>query len=186
MVENQLIEKCKKGDGDAFRLLVNNYRNKLFGYLYKFSNSQDMAEEMFQETLIKIWQGLKKYNTQKRFSSWLFTIAHNVAMDSLRKRKSNNSIVSIEELEDKSSSVKPDEDIIKNETIGIINNSLKNLSEKQRIVFLLRQHGELTFKEIAKTTKEPLNTVISHMHYAIKKIKKLIEYENEPRKKTII
>jgi len=180
MLENQLINRCKKGDGEAYRKLIYNYRDKLFGYLWRFSDSKEMAEELFQETLIKVWKGFKKYDEQKKFTSWLFTIAHNVAMDSLRSRKNKRVFTSIDEFEYQSISNRPDEEIIKKETIDMINDSVNNLSEKQKTVFLLRQHGELTFKEIANTMNEPLNTVISHMHYAVKKIKKQIEYKNEP------
>jgi len=88
MLENQLIDKCKAGDGEAYRQLMKNYQAKLFGYLWRFSESQYEAEELFQETMIKVWKGIKKYNDQNKFISWLFTIAHNVAMDNLRMRKS--------------------------------------------------------------------------------------------------
>lgn len=186
MVESLLIDKCKNGDGEAYRRLINIYQAKLFGYLLKFSNSEDEAEELFQETLIKVWSGIKKYNDQKKFASWLFTIAHNTAMDKIRIKTKNNNILPIEDVDEHSLTLLPDEQIIQQETLEQINKSVINLSEKQRAVFLLRQHGELSFKEIAEATKEPINTVLSHMRYAIKKIKKQIEYENEPRKKSVV
>jgi RNA polymerase sigma-70 factor (ECF subfamily) len=141
---------------------------------------------MFQETLIKVWKGLKKYNNQQKFSSWLFTIAHNVAIDFLRKRKSEKNILAFDENNDLESFKRPDEDFIKKERIEIINRSIESLSEKQKSVFLLRQHGELTFNEIAKTINEPLNTVISHMHYAVKKIKKQLALDDEPKRRSAI
>jgi len=186
MLENLLINKCKAGDGDAYRRLMNNYKNKLFGYLWRFSNSQDVAEELFQLTLIKVWKGLKKYDDRKKFSSWLFTVAHNVAMDDLRMRKSSRIFTTIDEIENGNISERPDDEYVKKESIEIINKSVNDLSEKQKSVFLLRQNGELTFREIAEIMNEPLNTITSHMHYAIKKIKKQIEKENEPRKRSVI
>ena len=186
MLENQLIDKCKTGDGEAYRELINMYRNKLYGYLWRFSESKFIAEELFQETLIKAWKGLGKYNHQKKFSSWLFTIAHNVAMDNLRSKKSKNSLMDISEADKNPLFVTPEEILINKETVELINNSISSLSEKQRTVFLLRQNGDMSFKEIAETINEPLNTVLSHMRYAVKKIKKQIEIENEPRKQTAI
>ncbi|MBK7104982.1 MAG: RNA polymerase sigma factor [Ignavibacteriae bacterium] len=186
MLENELLEKCLIGDGTAFKQLINIYRVQLFGYLWRFSSSRFEAEEMFQETLIKVWKGLKKYNNQQKFSSWLFTIAHNVAMDSLRKRKTETNILAINENNDMESFARPDEDFVKKERIEIINRTVENLTEKQKSVFLLRQHGELTFKEIAETINEPLNTVISHMHYAVKKIKKQLAKEDEPQRRSVI
>lgn len=186
MLENLLIDKCKAGDGDAYRRLMNNYKNKLFGYLWRFSNSQDVAEELFQLTLIKVWKGLRKYDDQKKFSSWLFTVAHNVAMDDLRVRKSSRIFTTIDEIENEIESSNPDDEFVKQEAVEMIGKAVNDLSDKQKSVFLLRQNGGLTFKEIAETTKEPINTVISHMHYAVKKIKKQIEKENEPRKRSVI
>lgn len=184
MLENQLISKCQNGDGEAFRQLINNYRNKLYGYIWRFSDSSHVAEELFQETLIKVWKGLKKYNDQKKFSSWLFTIAHNVAMDSLRTKKKNLTFTSLELIEKNKSVLGPDEDIIEKEEIDQIEIIVNSLSVKQREVFLLRQHGEMSFKEIAELTGQPLNTVLSHMRYAVQKIKKKLENENETRKRT--
>lgn len=179
MIESTLIEKCKTGDGQAFRRLINIYRKRLLGYFWRYSETQFDTEEMLQETLIKVWNGLSKYNHQKKFSSWLFTIAHNVAVDFVRQRKNNS--VSIDSLIEQKSSSNTDEIIIKEETEKIINNAISTLSEKQREVFFLRQHGDLTFKEISKAMNEPLNTVISHMHYAIKKIRKQLELKNESK-----
>jgi RNA polymerase sigma-70 factor (ECF subfamily) len=185
MVEIQLLDKCLNGDGAAFKQLLNIYRVQLFGYLWRFSKSRFEAEEMLQETLIKVWKGLKKYNHQQKFSSWLFTIAHNVAMDTLRRKKLSSNVIEFDENTEFDNSNPHDELVVK-ERMEIINNSIENLSEKQKSVFLLRQHGEMTFKEIAEATNQPINTVISHMHYAVKKIKKQLAIEDEPKRKSVI
>lgn len=185
MVEIQLLDKCLKGDSIAFKQLINVYRVRLFGYLWRFSKSRFEAEEMLQETLIKVWKGLKKYNHQQKFSAWLFTIAHNVALDSIRRKKINKNFVEFDENSEIDNN-NPHEELVTKERRDIINNSIENLSEKQKSVFLLRQHGELTFKEIAEATNQPLNTVISHMHYAVKKIKKQLAKEDEPKRKSVI
>lgn len=186
MLENQLINRCKTGDGEAYRQLMKSYRNKLFGYLWRFSDSRIIAEELFQETLIKAWNGIRKYSHEKKFSSWLFTIAHNVAMDNLRKKKNRRQFVEINEENIEHSFSNPEDQLIAKETFEKINQSISILSEKQKSVFLLRQNGEMSFKEISESMNEPLNTVLSHMRYAVKKIKKQIEKENEPRTKTAI
>lgn len=173
-----LIRKVMNGEADSFNLLINNYRGKLFGYLLRFSGDKVTAEDLFQETLIKAWTGFKRYNEKNRFSSWLFTIAHNVALDFLRKNK--NVFHSIYEKE--VSGLQSNDDIIKTveekEIKNMINGLVMTLPEKQKNVFLLRQHGELTFREISKITGEPINTVISHMNYAVKKIKKALQAGN--------
>ena len=116
MLENQLIDKCQAGDGEAFRQLISNYRNKLFGYLWRFSDSRIAAEELFQETLIKTWNGIRKYNHKEKFSSWLFTIAHNVAVDNLRKIKTSNKMSDQYEITNVQSAVTPEDFLIAEET----------------------------------------------------------------------
>ncbi len=185
MVEIQLLDKCLNGDSAAFKQLINIYRVQLFGYLWRFSKSRFEAEEMMQETLIKVWKGLKKYNHQQKFSAWIFTIAHNVAMDTIRRKKLNNNLIEFNDNSEFDNN-NPLEELVVKERMEIINNSIENLSEKQKSVFLLRQHGGMTFKEIAKATNQPLNTVISHMHYAVKKIKKQLATEDEPKRKSVI
>jgi len=178
MLETELIERCKSGDGNAFKYLISIYKNKLFGYFWRFGGSKYAADEMFQETLIKIWNGIDNYNNNNKFASWLFTIAHNVAVDFVRKDKSKFN-VELEVIKEKSNGMLQDDQYIRDEIINEIYAAIETLSGKQKRVFLLRQHSELSFKEIAKITNEPLNTVLSHMNYAIKKIKKELEVRNE-------
>jgi len=173
-----LIRKVMNGETDSFNLLINNYRSKLFGYLLKFSGDKITAEDLFQETLIKAWCGFKKYNEENKFSSWLFTIAHNVALDFLRKNKNKFYSITDDEIANLPTQENHEKTIESEELKLLINKIVKSLPEKQKNVFLLRQHGELTFKEISAVTNEPLNTVLSHMNYAVKKIKKVLRDNN--------
>ncbi len=171
--EQDLIEKCQDGDPKAFGPLMQIYRRQLYSYLFKLSGDKTEAEDLFQETLIKTWKGIKKYSHNQKFASWFFTIAHNTAMDNLRSRKRNSVITNFEPDEIYGVS-NPHQDLVKKEVKEIINKAVGKLSERQKEVFLLRVHGELTFKEIADITSEPLNTVLSHMHYALGKVKKYL------------
>ncbi len=144
--------------------------------MIRLSNNRSLAEDLFQETLIKIWKGINNYDEQKKFSSWIFTIAHNTAIDSIRKNKITTSLsdteVKISMLED------PQYKFEISENKKMINAALTQLTDKQKNVFLLRMHSNMTFKEIAELSKEPLNTVLSHMNYAINKIKKILREQN--------
>lgn len=177
-MEYQLIIRCKNGDKSAFEQLIKNYKDQLFSYLVRLSESREAAEDLFQETLIKVWTGLPAYREKSRFSSWLFAIAHNLAMDSYRKKKVRRKINDDSDdllIYSKESHIHEYES---REIKMIIMESLKMLPEKQRNVFLLRQHGELSFKEIAEITNQPLNTVLSHMHYAVKKLRIILRDKN--------
>jgi len=174
--ELELIKKCRNGDKSAFGSLINIYRKPLFGYLIRLSNNRNVAEDLFQETLIKIWKGINNYNEQKKFSSWVFAIAHNTAIDSIRKNKIMTSLsdtdARIAMLED------PQHKFEISENKKMIDAALTQLTDKQKNVFLLRMHSNMTFKEIAKLTGEPLNTVLSHINYAVKKIKNILREQN--------
>jgi len=135
------------------------------------------AEDLFQETLIKVWKGFNSYNEQNKFSSWLFSIAHNVAVDSRRKESVKNAEHSFEDAQTYTSDNNPLNTLVKKETNELVVAAINKLPEKQKQVFLLRQHSEMTFKEISKATNQPLNTVLGHMHYAVTKIRKELSKE---------
>ncbi|MEW6194990.1 MAG: sigma-70 family RNA polymerase sigma factor [Bacteroidota bacterium] len=172
--ESILIERCRAGESVAFGPLIKLYRKQLYSYLYRFGGDKNLAEDLFQETLIKVWRSLPKYNEQNKFSSWLFSIAHNTAMDALRKKQKNKLLNDLEDTELIPGRSNPHDELIYKETAESISKVVDLLPVKQKEVFLLRINGELTFKEIAEITGEPLNTVLSHMHYSVKKIKKIV------------
>jgi len=176
--EQIMIQKCRNGETRAFGPLIGNYRKQLYSYLLRLCGNKEEAEDLFQETLIKTWMGIKKYSEQQKFSSWLFTIAHNSAMDKLRKRDKEKMITEIEP-DDLRDIKDPHKELVSKEIGTKIWNAVEQLSFKQKEVFLLRVNGNMSFKEIAKTTNEPLNTVLSHMHYSIKKIKGFLGNQNE-------
>ena len=125
------------------------------------------ADDLFQETILKAWKNLKNYNEQNKFSSWLFSIAHNVLVDWARRKKRESVNHELNEM------------IIDNNQNLSNTVEIKELSElvNQKVV-LLRQHSGMTFKEIADLTGDSINTVLSHMNYAIKKIRKSLKEEN--------
>ncbi|RJP70834.1 MAG: sigma-70 family RNA polymerase sigma factor [Ignavibacteriales bacterium] len=178
-METDLIDACLKGNMNSFSFLVKSYKKPLFTYLFRLCGNKDYAEDMLQETLLKVWQNLKKYNEQNKFSSWLFSIAHNVAVDTLRKRKVRNNIIYMDEIHEPDNNLNPFTILIAKESGAKISNAINKLPEKQKQVFLLRQHGEMTFKEIAELLKEPINTVLGHMHYAVDKLRKELTEKDE-------
>lgn len=177
-LENILIKRCQNREAGAFAPLMHNYRQQLFSYIIKRTGNRETAEDLFQEILIKIWKNLPKYHKKERFGSWIFSIAYNLTVDSFRKKRVRSIISQTENLEEISINEDPFEKVEKDEQRKMLNEALSNLSEKQKEVFLLRQHGEMSFKEIAAFTDQPINTVLSHMSYAVKKLKRILRKEN--------
>lgn len=176
--ESILIERCRKKESAAFGPLIKLYRKQLYSYLYRLGGDKNLAEDLFQETLIKVWRSLPKYNEQNKFSSWLFSIAHNTAIDALRKKQKERFFDDLENAELLPGRSNPHIELVGKEAEEKISRAVDRLPVKQKEVFLLRINGELTFKEIAEITGEPLNTILSHMHYSVKKIKKIIGIDN--------
>ncbi|RMD50721.1 MAG: RNA polymerase sigma factor [Ignavibacteria bacterium] len=174
IIQKKLIKQCLEGDKASFKTLIKPFLPKLLNYLFKLSGSRENAEDLMQETLIKIWLGLQNYNHVNSFDSWVFSIAHNTAIDYLRKNKYVQYPLEI----DVSGNSDPHNEIVKKELDRNIVNALLKLSGKQQDTFILRVYGGLKFKEIAEILNEPLNTVLSHMNYAVKKIKKIMSEEN--------
>lgn len=178
--ENILIEKCKSGVREAFGPLMEIFRRRLYSYLFKLTDNSTDTEDVFQETLIKIWKGLPKYNNRNKFSSWMFSVAHNTAMDHLRKKTMEKNFEGIRD-DTANFHENPDlsDELHNNEIKKQISIAVEKLSEKQKNVFLLRIHSGMSFKKIAEVTGESLNTVLSHMRYAVIKIKKYVRSYNE-------
>ncbi|MGE5400273.1 MAG: RNA polymerase sigma factor [Syntrophothermus sp.] len=173
-LEHQLIERCRKGESQAFSQLIKLYRRQLYSYLWRLCGSRGLADDVFQDTLIKVWKGIDRYDHKDKFSSWLFSIAHNVAIDALRKYKVRSNIIHTDEIHLYGTDSNPCSELIGAELQEIMGEIVNNLPEKQKQVFLLREHGDMTFKEIAELINEPLNTVLGHMHYAVEKIKRAL------------
>ena len=170
MTEAELINMSKSGDQRSFARLLHPYKDRLFNYLCRYSGERETAEDILQETLIKVWKGLNNFSDYQKFSSWLFTIAHNSAIDYYRRKK-----LTAEERDDnriENGSPDPAEELILKESAGMVYRALEKLPSGQRTVFILRQDSGFSFREISEITGEPLNTVISHMHYAVKKLRK--------------
>lgn len=170
MNEHNLIKACKNRDDQAFAELLNRYRRPLYSFLLRLCQQKDEAEDLFQETAIKVWKGLPGFDERYKFGSWLFSIAYRTAVDALRKKKRRSIFHQTDELPQVPDHADPLQQVTAEELKQLFEIALQGLSEKQRQVFLMRQHGGLTFKEIAATMDQPLNTVLGHMHYAVKKI----------------
>lgn len=176
ITDDELLLRCQNGDVDAFAHLVGRYRSVLFSYLLRLTGNFELSQDIFQETLIKVWENISRCKRNGKFKHWMFRIAYNAAMDMFRKSKNN---VDLQSIKDFASANDPLVSMVNDEKRNMLHTAMQQLTEKQKQVFLLRQHGDMTFKEIAEIMKEPLNTVLSHMNYAVKKLQKLLRDHNE-------
>ena len=170
-----LIKAYTAGNERAFEVLYRRYRKQLYGYLYNLmSGNASEAEEVFEETWIKVIDKLPSYRDQGKFSAWLFRVARNIFIDTVRRNKRSALPLESGDLPDVPDwSQRPERELEDQETAAVIAGALDQLPPDQKEVFLLRQQ-ELSFKEIAEIQACPVNTVLGRMHYAVRNLKKLL------------
>jgi RNA polymerase sigma-70 factor (ECF subfamily) len=189
LTDDELIEiylKKELNSQIAFEILLVRYKKSIYSFLLRMVSHKPVAEDLFQEVFMKVIKGLPEYKAKNQFKSWIFQIANNLAIDYLRRKNKirfssiEDEIMEVKEnkfqLQDILSSCAPlPEKIIENkEFMKELSESLKNLTIEQREVFILRHESGLSFKEIAKLLKCPLNTALGRMNQAIKKLKKYL------------
>lgn len=168
--DGQLVAGCRNGDETAFDQLYQRYRLPLFSYLSKLLPGQSaVVDDLFQKTWIRVLDALPAYTERQRFVSWLFRIAHNLAMDHFR-REGRAEMVDIEDSFVSDGGL-PWEDIDRKELLGALDQAIGRLSDVQREVVLLRQQ-RIPFREIADIQQVGINTVLGRMHYAVLNLRK--------------
>ena len=174
----ELIRSYRAGDPDAFEALVRRYQRPLATYLYRMTGSRAAADDLFQETFLRVLRGLPGYDERGKFSSWLFGIATNVASDAWRRNRGwREQVTSDPEAVDPDPAPMPDVEAERRDILEKIESALPEIPLKQRRVFLLRQHTDLTFRKIAELLDEPLNTVLGHMRYATIRLRRALDLD---------
>jgi RNA polymerase sigma-70 factor (ECF subfamily) len=173
----ELISAYSGGRDKAFEILFSRYKNALFSFILRFIGDRDDAEDLFQQTWLKVLNGLRCYRERGTFAGWLFGIANNCCVDLVRKRsKIPDSIVSPDELPARGT---PLTSLEAKEKRQWLKNAVHQLPVEQRQVVLLRVYGELQFNEIAQIVEAPLNTVLGRMHYAVQNLQRRVHAEKK-------
>ena len=172
----ELLADFSKGDERAFERLYYRYRNLLYAYLNKLcSGNATEADEVFEETWLRVIDKAPKYRDKGKFSAWLFRISHNIFIDRLRKNKPDmNMPLEAENMDDSGTEISPERALGATDTRLMIEKALQELQPEQREVFLLREMDELSFKDIADIQKCSVNTVLSRMRYALKNLRSFL------------
>ena len=185
MNDQELVQAFIMGNETCIEILINRHRTKVYTYILLTIKNQTLAEDLFQETFIKVIQSLRnnKYKDNGRFLSWVIRIAHNLIIDHFRKEKQLNAVSNDDtELDLLNSKRFADDNIEQLMVNDQIRQDLKKLiyelPEDQREVVFLRHFGELSFKEIANHTGVSINTALGRMRYALINLRKMINERN--------
>ena len=169
------------GNNRAFDLLLSRNQSRLFSYILFVVRDRNTAEDIFQETFVKVITRLQdgKYTTSGKFSAWIMRIAHNVIMDWYRDQRAERVVEATQDndLSNISGSELVVESIeshyVNSQVMCDVRNLLDNLPPTQREVVFMRYYQQLSFKEIADTTSVSINTALGRMRYAILNLRRM-------------
>ncbi|MGB2088322.1 RNA polymerase, sigma subunit, ECF family [Psychroflexus salarius] len=179
--ESTLVKQYIAGDEKSLAMLINRHEQKIFGFIYSKVKNKAIAEDVFQETFIKVIKTLKrgKYNEEGKFLPWVMRIAHNLVIDHFRK--SNRlpkfdcngdfeifDVISNDELD-------AEHRLVKSQIEGDLHELIKILPQDQFEVLQMRIFKEMSFKEIALRTDVSINTALGRMRYALINLRKAVE-----------
>ena len=177
------------GDRNAFSSLVGHFRGRVYGMVYNLVHNEADALDLTQETFIKVWKALPKFEGRARFFTWMFRIAHNVTYDFLRARKSRGGQGGGDEFDESllgagamvssaptapKNDTSPDDRVDRLDVQQILNSAMSELSDDHRQTLVLREAQGMKYEEIAEVMECSTGTVMSRLHYARKKMRDLL------------
>ena len=180
--DETLVALYAQGNNEAFDILLNRYKDRLYAYIYYTVRNEELEEDIFKETLTKaivtIQQG--RYNENGKFPAWLTRIAHNLIIDCFRQEKQENLVSCDEEERNLLNNIRLSEgtvesEIVNHQILSDVRRLIKHLPDEQREVVHMRFYQDLSFKEIAEMTGVSINTSLGRMRYAILNLRRMAE-----------
>ena len=180
--DHELLNTYISGNEDSINVLLNRHRKRILDYIYMMVKNRDVADDIFQETLIKVLRFVQegRYTENGKFLSWVLRIAHNQVIDYFRQKKQRNNVSEGDAGYDilnnqKFSDHTVEEKLITNQIETDVRKLIDFLPPEQKEVVLMRYYMGLSFKEIAEQTDVSINTALGRMRYALINLRKLID-----------
>ncbi len=173
--DQSLVAKALEGKEAAWEKLINRYEKRIYNFALRMTGNREDAMDLMQEIFFSVYRNLESYGQKAKFSSWIFKIASNRAVDFYRKKRPVENLPMEESFEDPSPSANPVGSLMRHEENRAVLNLLEHLSQEQRMVVELKFFQELTFEEMSENLGVSSNTLKSRLYGALKKIKALSE-----------
>jgi RNA polymerase sigma-70 factor (ECF subfamily) len=180
--EAGLIRRCLAGDEKAYRELVEMYQPRIYSLSLRMVRRSEDAQDVTQETFVRMFRALDRYDQERPFAAWLFSIASRLSIDHIRRRKHQPIPLTQRDRDDEEYTIdvedpglKPDEVASRSEEEDRTRTLIDSLPPHYRIVVLLRHQQDLSYEEIAQALHLPLGTVKARIHRARALLKERIE-----------
>ena len=178
------VSAYMQGNESALGELITRHKQRIYSFIYSKVFDRDVAEDIFQDTFIKVIRTLKlgKYNEEGKFLPWVMRIAHNLVIDHFRK---NNRMPKFENNDDfnifsvlSDGSLNAEKQLIKGQVESDVRRLIQELPEDQKEVLVMRMYKDMSFKEISEQTGVSINTALGRMRYALINLRKVIDKHN--------
>jgi RNA polymerase sigma-70 factor (ECF subfamily) len=185
-VETRLAKLARNGDRGAFAELLELYKDKIYHLAYRMLNNKHEAEDAVQETFLRVYTNLHRYDEQQKFSTWIFRIATNHCIDRLRKRKHSAYSLDAEMPDGEGNDYysmlpgnedTPEKQIVLSETQQQIRKAIDGLPEKYKSVVILRYLQDMSLQEISDVLDMPVTTVKTRVHRGREYLRKKLEQD---------
>lgn len=184
--DRELVSAILRGDSDLFTQLMRRYEKRIINYVYRITHRYEDAHDLAQEVFVKVFLALDRYDPKYQFSTWIFRIAQNSAIDALRKKGvSEVSLTKADDEEGKEREfadvgVSPYRDLKNKQLSSAIDEAVEKLPAEYRELIQLRHFGELSYDEIADMKALPLGTVKNKLFRARNLLKEALGEYVEP------
>ena len=182
--DSVLVNRYIKGDERSLEILILRHKQRIFSFIYSKVQDRDVADDIFQDTFIKVINTLKlgKYNEEGKFLPWTMRIAHNLVIDFFRKGNRMPTFQNTDEFDIFSvlsdNTLSAESELIKSQIHADVRKLVDELPEDQREVLMMRIFKGMSFKEISEQTCVSINTALGRMRYALINLRKMIDNNN--------
>jgi len=179
--DSTLVSDFIKGNENSLEVLIKRHKQRLYSFIYSKVLNRDIAEDVFQDTFIKVIRTLKKgnYNEEGKFLPWVMRIAHNLVIDHFRKTNRMPTFKNTDEFDIFSvigdGNLNAEKKMIQEQIHTDVRALIEELPEEQKEVLIMRMYRDMSFKEISENTGVSINTALGRMRYALMNMRKLIE-----------
>lgn len=185
LTDNELVEIVREHDPERYAELIERYQGKLFAYLYRLTGAREETEDLLQDVFIKAFRNLRSYDTERKFSSWIYRIAHNEAVNHIKRRSLKRFIpweditATKDMLRMSSAEEGADTAHIREEVRQEVDEVINRLPFKYKQVLLLRYYSDKSYEDISEILGKPINTVGTLINRAKKRMAAEMEKNNQ-------